>query len=340
MQKISITKKNSGGRLDRLLFKYLPKAPSGFIYKMLRKKNIVLNDKKAAGGEILSDGDVITLYLSDETIKKFKGEKEPGLLRSGADADNFKKLIVYEDDNIIVMNKPQGLLSQKARPGDISLNDMLISYLGKDETFTPGVANRLDRNTEGLVVAGKNLLSSRLLSEAVKKRSFKKLYLALCMGDIEEEAVLKGYIIKDVSSNFSKVIPADDDNIPSGAKYVKTAVKPLVSNKELTLIQAELATGRSHQIRVQTANAGHPLAGDRKYGSEALNRRLKKSYGLKRQFLCAYVIEFTDMEGELSYLNGKKIQAPLSKEFEDILKGENLWQPGLQEALEAPSSRK
>ena len=330
MQKIAVTKKISGGRLDRLLFKYLPKAAPGFIYKMLRKKNIVLNDKKASGGDILNEGDVITLYLSDETIKKFKGPKEPGLLRSGADTDNFKKLIVYEDDNIIVMNKPQGLLSQKARPGDISLNDMLISYLGKDETFTPGVANRLDRNTEGLVIAGKDLLSARLLSEAVKKRSFKKLYLALCIGNIRSEEVLEGYIIKDRSSNFSKIVPAADD-IPSGAKFVKTIIRPLISNSEFTLIAAELVTGRSHQIRVQTADAGHPLAGDDKYGSKAVNNVLRERYGLKRQFLCAYMIEFTDMEGELSYLNGKKIQAPLSKEFEEILKGEDLWQPGLQE---------
>ena len=376
MKEIKIEKTFSGGRLDRLLFKYLDAAPAGFIYKMLRKKNIVLNDKKAAGGEILKDGDVIKLYLADETIEKFKtgkagsGTEEStgsGHERNAASAEEFRKFIIYEDENIIAANKPAGLLSQKAKPQDISLNDMLLAYLGETEVFTPGIANRLDRNTAGIVLAGKNMLSGRLLGEAVKNRRFAKLYLALAQGYIDEKVILEGYLVKDKKNNRAGVYGLNaygaaqagsggfdseefpgggrenadiNPEIPKGAQPVKLSVNPLIRHNNLTLLEAGLITGKSHQIRAQLSAFGRPLIGDYKYGNKKINEEFKRKYGLKGQFLCAYKIIFNNMEDGLSYLNGKTITAPLPEKFEEILKGENLCQPGLQEACGALSLRK
>lgn len=337
MKEIKIEKKNSGGRLDKLLFKYLNTAPSGFIYKMLRKKNIVLNDKKAAGSEILKDGDVIKLYLADDTINKFRSKPKADNSMA-ADAEiNIKELIAYEDENIIALNKPAGLLVQKAKPADLSLNDMLLSYLGSSDTFTPGISNRLDRNTAGLVIAGKNLLSGRLLNEAVSERRLDKKYLALVCGQISDQAYLKSYIIKDEKTNTSSVISTDFCSahapaVPENAKLIKTAYRPLAYNERFSLLEVDLITGRSHQIRAQMSQAGHPLIGDFKYGDKKINEEIKKQYGLKSQFLCAYKIEFKNMKEDLSYLNGKVIKADLPESFVRILKGEGLWQPGLQEA--------
>ena len=366
MKEIKIEKNSSGGRLDKLLFKYLNAAPAGFIYKMLRKKNIVLNDKKASGSEILKEGDVIKFFLADETIEKFKADKAPAA-SDAPEAVEIKPLIVYEDENIIALNKPAGMLAQKAKPGDVSLNDLLLAYLGTSETFTPGIANRLDRNTAGLVLAGKNLAASRLLSEAIKKRSLTKLYLALAQGYIDEKVFLEGYLVKDGKNNRAGVyglnaygavqagsgvfnsegFPGSRENtrdinpeIPKDAQPVKLSVNPLIRLNNLTLLEADLITGKSHQIRAQLSAFGRPLIGDYKYGNKNINEEFKMKYGLKGQFLCAYKIIFNKMEDELSYLNGKTITAPLPEKFEEILKGENLWQPGLQEACEALSLRK
>ena len=342
MKQIYIEKDISGGRLDKLLFRYLDRAPAGFVYKMLRKKNIVLNDKKAAGSEILKEGDVIRLYLSDETVRGFSSAWTDGPVQNSASekkryAQKLKRLIIFEDENIIALNKPAGMLVQKAKPGDVSLNDMLLGYLPPAQAFTPGISNRLDRNTAGIVLAGKNLLASRLLNEAVKNRSIDKKYLVLVCAHMESELFLKGYLVKDEKTNTSYVVnePAVCGRplkVPAGAKLIKTKYAPLQSNNSFTLLEAELLTGRSHQIRAQLYAAGFPVAGDRKYADKNANEYLKKKYGLEGQFLCAYKIEFTKMEGELEYLNKKTLTAPLPENFAGVLKGEGLWQRGLQEA--------
>lgn len=335
MREIKITKELSGGRLDKMIYKYLDKAPSGFVYKMLRKKNIVLNDKKAFGSEILKEGDSIKIYLSEETINKFmtrgRGEKSEG--EDPSASYKIKEYLVYEDENIILLNKPAGLLTQKAKPSDISLNDMLLDYLGATETFTPGVANRLDRNTAGLVIAGKNLLSSRLLNKAIKDRDLKKYYLALVYGNFKEEKKFCSYLIKDNKSNKVKIFDVfAGAEIPKGAEYIETFCSPLSYNGSLSLIETELVTGKTHQIRAQLSKAGYPIIGDYKYGNTRGNEGFKAKYGLSSQFLMAYKIEFGSMKDELSYLNGKAVTAPLPENFAAVLKGEGLWQPGLQEA--------
>lgn len=330
MKEIVITDKLSGGRLDKLIFKYLSAAPQGFIYKMLRKKNIVLNDKKASGSEILKTGDVIKIFFSDETIERFRSPDKGRISDTGAGIEKFKELILYEDENIIAMNKPVGLLSQKSSPEDISLNEMLSAYLEEDELFTPGIANRLDRNTAGIVLAAKALSVSRYLSEAVENRYFEKKYLALVCGEVKEGAVLKGNFY--MHNGRTVIFNSGQFDEPRPERLIKMSYEPIISNGTYTFTEVTLLTGKKHQIRAQLSDAGLPVCGDYRYGNRALNEELKKKYGLKSQFLCAYRVDFVNMTGPLEYLNGKTITAPLPDEFKDILKGEGLWQPGLQGA--------
>jgi len=208
MKELIIDEKNSGGRMDKLLINYLSRAPQGFVYKMLRKKNIMLNDKKASGHELVKSGDVIKLYLADETIEKFRPKqkkKKPnaGKVNTVNRVNLFRSFICFEDGNLLVINKPAGLLSQKAKPGDVSLNEMLCEYLDErkdaedDFAFHPGISNRLDRNTSGIVLAGKNRNAVRILNEAIRNRSITKKYLCIVEGIVEREIFADGYLIKN-----------------------------------------------------------------------------------------------------------------------------------------------
>ena len=190
MQEIIIGKNEAGQRFDKYLFKYFKEAPSGFIYKMLRKKNIVLNGKKSDGRDKLNEKDIIKVFMADETIEKFRGIKDTEIV-TPVDLD-----IVYEDENVVFINKPSGMLSQKAADSDISVNEYLISYLvNKGEltrndllTFKPGICNRLDRNTSGLIVAGKSLAGLQEMALMFKERMMDKYYLALVEGTVKELA--------------------------------------------------------------------------------------------------------------------------------------------------------
>lgn len=341
MKEIIITEQNAGGRLDKIVFKYLDKASSGFVYKMLRKKNITLNDKKASGSEIVNAGDSVKLYLADETVAKFKSGQSVKKVRINAEKNikdkrtagpsksiSLKSLIVYEDDNIIAINKPAGLLSQKASADDYSVNDFLLDYIkSSDEFFTPGVANRLDRNTSGIVLAGKSLAASRELSKAIAERSLSKRYLCLVKGVISDERLVKGYLIKDEGSNTVTV----SDEMTEGASMILTSYKPVSSNNDLTLLIVDLITGKSHQIRAHLASIGHPVIGDRKYGDEVINAVFMDQYKVKAQLLHAYEVEYNAMSGMLEYLNGMVIRADIPARFMKILKEEDLWLPGVQE---------
>ena len=327
MKEIKIDKTNAGTRLDKIVSKYLDKAPKSFVYKMLRKKNIVLNDKKAAGNEIVKDGDVIRLYLADDTIAKFKGEKPER--KSSFSQEDIRSLICYEDENIIAFNKPHGMLSQRANAGDFSLNDLLLGYLVDETTdlFTPGVANRLDRNTSGIVLAGKNLAASRCLSEMIKKRQISKHYAALVKGIVSKAETIDGYLRKDEKTNLvqSDLEPSED------AKRIVTAYEPICHNEKVTLLDVDLITGKSHQIRAHLAHISHPIIGDIKYGDPHINSRFSAEYGLKRQLLHAYKLTFETTENELKYLNGKTIFADFPTDFRQIIEGEELWLPGTAE---------
>lgn len=332
MREILVTKEYAGGRMDKLVFRFLDRAPQSFVYKMLRKKNIVLNDKKAKGSEILKENDRICLYLSDETITKFQGAQASSASAPSVSEqalEDFRTRIVFEDENILAVNKPKEMLSQKAAPSDCSLNELVCAYLEqkaeKDpETqlrFQPGISNRLDRNTSGLVLAGKNPAAARELNRAIRERDLEKWYLCLVNGRLEDAQTLDGWLVKNEASNTVRVI-ANEEEAKEGAVCIQTAYEPLVSGDGLTLLAVKLITGKSHQIRAHLASIGHPLIGDGKYGDRGRNAKFRERYGLSFQLLHAQRIVFQTMKEPLSYLNGTEICAPLPKRFGEILKEE------------------
>jgi 23S rRNA pseudouridine955/2504/2580 synthase len=306
MKEFVISKKEAGQRMDKYLFKVLDQAPKSFVYKMLRKKNIVLNDKKATGQEVLSDSDNIKIYVSDETFEKFASKlpkaddslKETS--KKHAQKKNHAKIdVVYEDEDILIINKPAGMLSQKASPGDYSANEMIIDYLLDSNqlttqelrTFRPSICNRLDRNTSGLLIAGKTIRGLQQMSEQLKSRSMQKYYRCLVLGNITKDAHLTGYLIKDHTANkvtVSREKPEKD------ADFIETAYHPIRQYKGMTLLEVHLITGRSHQIRAHLASIGHPILGDGKYGNEKINQKLRKQAGVSGQLLHAYRMEFPD----------------------------------------------
>ena len=312
---------DAGQRLDKYLQKYLKLAPKSFLYRMLRKKNIVLNGKKADGSEKLKQGDVIRLYLSDETLEKFREED-----RSYPVWPDLE--IVYEDRQVLMVNKPAGMLSQKAAPEDVSLNEYLVGYLlaGGQVTreslagFTPGVCNRLDRNTSGLVIGAKTLGAAQEMGRLLKERQAGKYYLALVMGTIRRSERIRGWLVKDRKKNQVTVSrePAE------GGAPIETAYEPLASNGAMTLLKVELVTGKTHQIRSHLAGTGHPLAGDGKYGDATFNRYFRERYRLNSQFLHSWKIEFPAMDAPFDALSRRTVTAEPPELFRKILQAEGL----------------
>ena len=329
MQVISITQKEAGQRLDKLLSKYLNSAPKSFIYKMLRKKNIVLNEKKAEGKEKIKEGDEVKLFLAKETIEKFSKpimtEEEGKKIKKALD-------IIYEDEHILFINKPVGVLSQKAKETDISLVEMILLYLEKKggdfSLCRPSVCNRLDRNTSGIVIAGKTVVGLQEMSRILKERSASKFYLCLVKGKIEREAFLEGYLKKEEERHqvIIKKTSSSEKDLPIKTQYI-----PLACNGEVTLLKVKLITGRSHQIRAHLASIGHPIIGDGKYGELKSNQKFQEKYHLKSQLLHSYQLVMPDITGCLSYLSNRTFYAPLPENFKIVLEGEGLWQHGILE---------
>ena len=331
MKLITVHKQEEGQRLVKLLGAYLKEAPNSFFYKMLRKKNITLNGKKADGTEKLKCGDEIRLFLSDETYEKFAGKVQP--------KEKFpmaKLNIVYEDSNVIFINKPAGMLSQKAKKEDVSLVEYVIGYLlsngsvTKEEllTFHPGICNRLDRNTSGMVVAGKSLAGLQIMGEAFKERTLAKYYLCLVKGCIKETSHIRGYLKKDEKTNKVMI----SRKMSEGAAAIETEYEPVAYQKELTLLKVHLITGRTHQIRAHLASIGHPLMGDYKYGNISWNHQYE-TYGVKAQMLHSYELHFPQMPKPLENLSKNVFQARVPGKFYRLIK-ETAWEHGTQEALE------
>ncbi len=326
MQQITIGPNEAGQRLDKFLHKYLPNAGTGFLFKMLRKKNITLNGKKAEGKEALTEGDVIRCFFADETFAKFAG-KEITSEDTTVYLDAYACLrgieVLYEDDNILALNKPAGILTQKAKDADLSLNEWMIGYLLQTKqltatqlmTFKPSVCNRLDRNTSGLVLCGKSLKGSQYLSRIIKDHSLRKFYYTICEGTLSEELLLEGYLSKNHKTNKVSITPdqADEDS-----EYIKTVFSPLAlgsSNDKsgkiaATLLGVELFTGKTHQIRAHLSSIGHAILGDQKYGGRAC-------FGLKYQLLHAHHVIFPASE-EFPQLSGRRIVAPCPGQFVQV----------------------
>ncbi len=320
MIQMTIRDNEAGQRLDKYLAKLLPKAPKSFFYKMLRKKNITLNKKKASGSEKLQCQDVVQFFISQETFNKFS-------------AGTFQRFhmnldILYEDPQILLLNKPVGMLSQKGKPQDVSAVEYLITYLLESgqleeeqlQTFRPGFCNRLDRNTSGILVAGKTLASLQELSVLFRERSLEKYYCCLVKGQLVKKKFIKGYLHKDEKCN--KVVVKDSPD--PGASLIETSYEPLAWNQEMTLLRVHLITGRTHQIRSHLAHIGHPIAGDPKYGDRCWNRKFYEKYRLQNQLLHAAQLIMPELKGVLGTLSERQFFAPLPELFVDILKKERL----------------
>jgi 23S rRNA pseudouridine955/2504/2580 synthase len=318
MKIITVSKNEAGQRLDKLLLKHLNKAPKSFIYKMLRKKNITLNGKKAEGSEITGLQDEIKLFLSEETVEKFSEEFQ-------TTAVDYNFSIIYEDQNILVVNKPAGLLSQKADKQDISLVEHIISYLLASsqiteqelQTFKPAICNRLDRNTSGLVVAGKTLSGLQTMSELFRERTLDKYYLCIVKGFMREPKRITGYLKKDEKLNKVTISLTDTGECDP----IETEYFPVTANVKFTLLRVKLITGKTHQIRAHLSSIGHPIVGDSKYGNKIVNAALKAEYNLEYQLLHSYQLKFPEMTSEFISLSNIELVADLPDYFNKIKKG-------------------
>ena len=277
MKEYIVSADMAGQRMDEYLKRILPQLPTSLMFKSLRKKNITLNGKKAEGSELLREGDSVRVFFSDETILGFgKDVSQSGNKSDGNVSQKVKKVrnqgfsqvprLLYEEERFLAFYKPVGMLTQKAKEGDESLNDYLLDFLGRDPDalYTPSVCNRLDRNTGGIVLCAKTMQGARLLSDLLKDHSAEKYYLALVKGRVPssyEGKILTSYLEKDEKSNLSKIY----DEPEEGRKEIRTGIRILAANQEASLLELRLYTGRSHQLRAQLSHIGHPMLGDKKY---------------------------------------------------------------------------
>lgn len=336
MKEYIISNDGAGCRLDKQLLKILKNCSNGFIYKMLRKKNITLNGLKAAGSEHLKNGDIIRIYFSDDTFDRLSGITEHREI-SGDLGFDPSSLIIFENSDIMILNKPPGLLSQKAVSSDISLNEICLKYL-KDKgeltderlaMFKPSICNRLDRNTSGLVIFAKTYISACAVSSMFKDRGIHKFYKCPVKGMIMQEERIEGYLKKDRASN--KVSINEEPSV--GANQIVTEYRPISYGNDITLLEVRLITGKSHQIRAHLSSIGHPVIGDHKYGDPEINDIVRKQFGIKHQMLHAYRLVMPDkLPGALHGLEGMIFEAPLPDKFERLLNEFKLTKENLRDA--------
>ena len=317
MKKIQITENDANQRIDKYIKKLLVNAPTNFIYKMFRKKDIKVNGKKVNEKYILKNNDVVEMFLYEDKFKEFTATKNIYNVQK-----TFK--VLYEDNHVLIVYKPAGLLVHEDKNESVNtLTNQVLSYLAnkneldlsRENTFMPGPVHRLDRNTSGIVIFFFSLGALQVLNEMIKQRHcIEKSYLTICKGKVNQKRNLKGYIVKLDDQAQVKLVSKDYP----GALTMETIVKPVKYNNDYSKVEVTLVTGRMHQIRVHLSSIDHPIIGDRKYGDFELNKFVKKEFGLNHQLLHAYKIRFVKSFGILAYLQDKEIVCPVPKLFEKI----------------------
>jgi 23S rRNA pseudouridine955/2504/2580 synthase len=314
MREIVIQKNDAGQRLDKFLSKALPSLPPSKLYKSIRTKKIKVNRRRAEIGQVLAVGDTLQLFLAENFFTD--GRSDEGASTLASVRTNLD--VVYEDENILLLNKRPGVSVHEDANG---ANDSLIlhikaylfqkgEYVPEDEqSFAPALCNRIDRNTGGIVIAAKNAEALRVMNEMIKERRIDKFYLCAVHGAPKpRENTISGYLLKDEVNNTVRIY---DKNPPRGAKQIVTRYRTLSVREGISLLEVELLTGRTHQIRAHLAHIGHPLLGDGKYGIN----RADRARGYKYQALWSYRLRFS-FGGEeclLSYLDGKEFSVPYEK---------------------------
>ena len=326
MKELTVSAGESGQRLSKYLSRIMPNAGSSFLYKMLRKKNITLNDAKATGNESVKTGDIVKVFFSEETFAKMQGE----VLETAPASHPIKAAqLVYEDEDLLAVYKPSGVLSQKDASGTESLNEQVLAFLSERgdvtpeslRTFRPGVCNRLDRNTAGVVWFGKTLRGAQGMAMALRERILGKYYFAFVEGHFPKAVRTKFYLCKDTTENRVTI----SDTPQGDFDEVRTDIWPVVNNSRITLVRIRLHSGKSHQIRSVLKHLGFPVLGDPKYGSADSEtvRYCRSRYHLHAQQLFAYAYTFPEkVPAGLSGVAGRTIRGPVPDTFAEILAGE------------------
>jgi 23S rRNA pseudouridine955/2504/2580 synthase len=313
MFEIKMTDNEAGQRVDRFLRKYLKEYTLGDIYKLFRKNKVKLNGKKVKENQMLETGDMLQLYIEKPEAE---AEQEQPHVKAAGEID-----LIYEDENIMIADKPAGLLTHPDKPGDTdTLIDRALYHIyikheaPESQTFSPAVCNRLDRNTGGIVIIAKNYRTLKAVNHSIRERWITKLYLCVVVGKLDGSGELKGFLSKDQDRNVVSISKAHSgEGKEIHTKYRTLGVSDSVPElgKQFSLLEVELVTGRSHQIRAHFASLGHPLAGDVKYGDRTVNEHFWKKFGLKHQFLHAYQICFDEVHEDIGYLKGRKFNSRL-----------------------------
>lgn len=320
MKEYLVNKKDENQTLEKYIRKTLYFLPLSFIYKLFRKKDIKVNRHWGKRDYIVKENDTVSIYIKDEDFDYYKLNKSTKTYKK---IDEISSYIVYEDSNILIINKPQGLLVQPDSTSFKSLDEMVINYLYFKDEIDPinnsitgiGPAHRIDRNTSGLIIFGKNISALHLLVDCLKdKNKIEKHYLALCKGIVNKEGIITAPILK-IEKNNHVVIDFDSNE----SKEAKTQYKLIETYNNYSLVEFILLTGRTHQIRIHSSYINHPVIGDNKYGDFALNKEFKQKYNISHQMLHSYKIRFNEIDGVLSYLKNKEFYGELPTNFITVL---------------------